>query len=118
MCLNKKTKIRKYLEQRAQDKSAFDLLLADYLDGSMLQMLKSLGITRPEIFVDFHKHLKCIGIQGRHGAYFVDMQIYPDEFGLAFDLDEADEDVLHPLQSREQVYLALSDGLRVLPGKE
>jgi len=46
------------------------------------------------------------------------VQIYPDEFGLAFDLDEADEDVLYPLQSREQVYLALSDALRVLSEKE
>lgn len=118
MCLNKKIKIRKYLEQRAGEASAFDLLLADYLDGSMLQKLKSLGITRPEIFVDFHKHLKCIGIQGMYGAYFSDVQIYPDEFGLAFDLDEADEDVLYPLQSREQFYLALSDALRALPVKE
>ena len=118
MCLSKKTRIRKYLEQRAQDMGAFDLLLADYLDGSMQQKLKSLGITRPEIFVDFHKHLKCIGIQGRYGAYFADVQIYPDEFGLAFSLDEADEDVLYPLQSREQVYLALSDALRALSEKE
>ncbi len=118
MCLSKKTKIRKYLEQRAQDSDAFDLLLADYLDGGMLQKLKALGITRPEIFVDFNKHLKCIGIQGRYGAYFADVQIYPDEFGLAFDLDEADEDVLYPLQSREQVYLALSEALRALPRKE
>lgn len=118
MCLSKKAKIRKYLEQRAQDMGAFDLLLADYLDGSMLQKLKSLGMTRIDIFVDFHKQLKCIGIQGRYGAYFADVQIYPEQFGLAFDLDEADEDVLYPLQSREQVYLALSDALRVLSEKE
>ena len=32
--------------------------------------------------------------------------------------DEADEDVLYPLQSREQVYLALSDALRALSEKE
>ena len=118
MCLSKKTKIRKYLEQKAQDVGAFDLLLTDYLDGSMLQKLKSLGMTRIDVFVDFHKHLKCIGIQGRYGAYFADVQIYPGEFGLAFDLDEADEDVLYPLQSREQVYLALTDALRVLSEKE
>ena len=44
----------------------------------------------------------------------MDLQIYPDEFSLSFDLDEPDEDVVYPFESKEQLYTVLSDTVKTL----
>ena len=108
-------KIRKYLEQKEDDnKCAFDALLSDYLDGSLKENLESIKIKRVEIHVDWFDDIKCIGIQGRYKEYYMDLQIYPNEFSVSFDLDEPDEDVIYPLESKEQIYSVLSDIVKTL----
>ncbi len=44
----------------------------------------------------------------------MDLQVYPNEFSVSFDLDEPDEDVIYPLESKEQVYRVLSDTVKTL----
>ncbi len=112
MFISKKKKIQRYLDQKSDGMDVFDLLLSEYLSGEMLQKLNSLDIQKAEIFVDWVKGGKCIGIQGRFRTYFVDVQIYPDEFGISIDVDEPDDDVMYALESREQLYSALADALK------
>ena len=115
MFTTKKRKIQKYLEQKAEDnKCAFDDLLSDYLNGSLKDKLESVKIRRVEIYIDWHDDMKCIGIQGRYEKYYMDLQIYPNEFSVSFDLDEPDEDVIYPLESKEQLYSVLSDTVKTL----
>ena len=115
MFTTKKKKIQKYLEQKTADnKCAFDDLLSDYLNGSLKDNLESVKIERVEIHIDWFEDIKCIGIQGRYKKYYMDLQIYPKEFSVSFDLDEPDEDVIYPLESKEQVYSVLSDTVKTL----
>lgn len=115
MFTTKKKKIQKYLEQKADDsKCAFDALLFDYLDGSLKEKLESAKIKRVEIHIDWFDDIKCIGIQGRYKEYLIDLQIYQNEFSISFDLDEPDEDLIHPLESKEQIYSVLSDTVKNL----
>lgn len=115
MFTTKKKKIQKYLEQKTDDnKCAFDDLLSDYLNGSLKDNLESVKIERVEIHIDWFEDIKCIGIQGRYKEYYMDLQIYPKEFSVSFDLDEPDEDVIYPLESKEQVYSVLSDTVKTL----
>lgn len=115
MFVTKKKKIKKYLEQKAtDDKSAFDLLLSDYLDGTLKQKLAEMEISKITIHIDWLDDIKCIGIQGRYNQYYLDLQIYQDEFTVSYDLDEADEDAGYPLESQEQFYYVLSDIIKNL----
>ena len=115
MFTTKKKKIQKYLEQMADDnKCAFDALLSDYLDGALKENLESVKIDRVEIHIDWVDDMKCIGIQGRYKEYYMDLQIYPNEFSVSFDLDEPDEDVIYPLESKEQIYSVLSEAVKTL----
>ena len=115
MFTTKKKKIRKYLEQKADDnKCAFDDLLSDYLDGSLKENLESVKMEKVEIHIDWFEDIKCIGIQGRYKEYYIDLQISPNEFSVSFDLDESDEDVIYPLESKEQVYNVLSNTVKTL----
>ena len=115
MFASKKKKIQKYLNQKAEsDKNAFDFLLCNYLDGTLKTDLESLGITKNEIHIDWLDDVKCIGIQGRYNKYFVDIQIYPDEFSISFDLDEPDDEITYILESKEQVCRVLSETIDTL----
>ena len=115
MFTTKKKKIQKYLEQKADDnKCAFDDLLSDYLDGSLKENLASVKMERVKIHIDWFDDIKCIGIQGRYKEYYMDLQIYPNEFSVSFDLDEPDEGVIYPLESKEQIYGILSGTVKTL----
>lgn len=115
MLTAKKKKIEKYLEQKADDKKcAFDLLLSDYLDGSLKEYLASAGIKKADIHIDWFDDMKCIGIQGRYKEHYMDMQIYPDEFCVSFDPDEPDEDAVYSLESKEQLYSVLVNIIKTL----
>ena len=115
MFTTKKKKIQKYLEQKANDnKCAFDILLSDYLDGSLKEDLSSIEIKKADIHIDWHDDIKCIGIQGRYKEYYMDLQIYPNEFSISFDLDEPDEDATYPLESKEQLYNVLFNTTKAL----
>ena len=115
MFLTKKKKIQKYLEQKTEsDKTTFDFLLCDYLDGTLKTDLESFGITKNEIHIDWLDDIKCIGLQGRYKKYFADIQIYPDEFSISFDLYEPDEGITCALESKEQLYRVISDTIAEL----
>ena len=115
MFFTKKKKIQKYLEQKTEsDKNAFDFLLCNYLDGTLKTDLELLGITKNEIHIDWLDDIKCIGIQGRYNKYFANIQIYPDEFSISFDLDESDDDISYTLESKEQLYREISETIALL----
>ena len=115
MFTTKKKKIQKYLKQKVGDnKGAFDLLVSDYLEGALIENLASIGIKKTDIHIDWFDDIKCIGIQGRYKEYYMDLQIYPNEFNVSFDLDESDEDVVYPLESKEQLYSVLGNTVKTL----
>lgn len=115
MLFSKKKKIAAYLQGIPDaEKTAFDLLLADYLDGTLKSRLESMGITRLETHIDWHLGYKCIGVQGRYKMYYVDAGIDAEEYFVEFDLDEPDGDATYPLESREAVYQTISDTIKAL----
>lgn len=116
MFTTKKKKIKNYLEQKEEsDYSTFDLLLYDYLDGSLKEYLSYIEIKKIEIYIDWRlDDYKCIGIRGRYNEYFLELQIYPDEFSISFDTDEPDDDTTYPLESKEQLYKLLSSTIKSL----
>ena len=115
MFTTKKKKIQKYLEQKADDnKCAFDILLSDYLDGSLKEDLASIEIKKADIHIDWFDDIKCIGIQGRYKEYYMDLQIYPNEFNISFDLDEPDDDTVYSLESKEQIYRVIDNMIKSL----
>ena len=92
MLLGKKKKISKYLSEKQAIKNitAFDSLLSEYLSGCLKENFRKLNIKQTEIHVDWLSDYKCINIQGRIGGYFVDIQIEPETFLIAYDKDESD----------------------------
>ena len=115
MFMTKRAKIQRYLAQRADECScAFDALLRDYLDGSFKEKLTTMDIRRGALYVDLREDEKCIDVQGRYQRYYVEMQIRPNEFSVSIDLVEPDEDVVYPLESKEQLYRVLSDSILAL----
>lgn len=115
MFVTKKKKISKYLERKATDnKSAFDFLLSDYLDGTLKRKLAEIGLSKIAIHIGWLEDIKCIGIQGRYNQYYLNLQIYQDEFTVSCDLDEADEDAEYPLESKEQFYHVFLDTVKTL----
>ena len=115
MFITKKKKIQKYLEQKTEsDKTTFDFLLWDYLDGTLKTDLESLGITKNQIHIDWLDDIKCIGLQGRYKKYFADIQICPDEFSISFDLDEPDDDITYALESKDLLYRMISETISTL----
>ena len=115
MFTTKKKKIQKYLEQKTDDnKDAFDILLSDYLDGSLKEDLASIEIKKADIHIDWFDDIKCIGIQGQYKEYYMDLQIYPNEFSISFDLDEPDDDIVYSLEGKEQVYSVIDNIIKSL----
>ena len=62
---------------------------------------------RIEIHIDWLEDIKCIAIQAQYKEYLTDIQIYPNEFSVAFDTDEPDSDTVYPFDSKKQFYDAL-----------
>ena len=84
------------------------------MDGTLKTDLESLGITKNQIHIDWLDDIKCIGLQGRYKKYFADIQIYPDEFSISFDLDEPDDDITYPFESKDQLYRMISETISTL----
>ena len=110
MFTSKKKKIHIYLESiPVADKTGFDLLLHDYLNGTLKSNLEDMGVTKIDIHIDWYDSMRCIGVHGRFKKYYMDMQIYPDEFCLSFDLEEPDEDETYPMKSKDYFYQTLAN---------
>ena len=54
-----------------------------------------------------------LAIKG-YNKYFSDIQIYPNEFSISFDLDEPDDDISYTLESKEQLYREISETIALL----
>ena len=63
MLMFKKKKIQVYLNNVGDPKTAFDLLLCDYLNGSIKKDFESIGFEKISIHIDWLDNYKCIGIQ-------------------------------------------------------
>ena len=44
----------------------------------------------------------------------MDLQIYPNEFNISFDLDEPDDDTVYSLESKEQIYRVIDNMIKSL----
>ena len=115
MFLTKKGKIRKHLQSVDRGSwSAFDVLLDQYLTGELRSRLEEIGIGKLEIHVDYLEDYQCIGIQGKRGRYYIDIQIEESEFCLGCDPEEPDVHTYYPLENAEGLYRTVSDRIREL----
>lgn len=101
---SKEKKLQQYLDHAANEWSVFDELLADYQNGSFKDFFAAQGLTKIDIHIDLSEAYKCIGLQARLNKDYVDLQIEPDEFGIAIDPDEPDIENSFELRSKEYVY--------------
>ena len=71
MLFGKKKKISKYLsdKQSVQKITAFDILLSEYLSGGLKENFIKMDMRQIEIHIDWLPDYKCIGIQGKAGAF-------------------------------------------------
>ena len=106
-----KRKILKFLKTEENNPTTFNEFLNDYLSGNLKDQLSSLGLTRQEIHVDLYLDIKCIGVLAKKGKYYVDLQIYPDEFLLSVAQDESDDGSSFELTNKEDFYSLLSNKL-------
>ena len=102
----KKKKIRKYLdEQKTSGRlTVFDKLLSDWVSGELKAWLLDRGLTKLEIHTDWLADYQCINIQGKRDKYFIDIQVEPGMFAVAWDKDEPDNPTEHPLVSAAHFY--------------
>lgn len=92
MLTGKKKKIANYLKERKDDFSNFDLILKDYLSGSLITELKNIGLSKIEIHIDWFDDIKIIGIQAKRKDYFLDIQIDKKELAIGCSKSELDCD--------------------------
>ena len=115
MFMTKKKRMLAYMNGITDaERSAFDSLVSDYLSGVLKTDILACGITKIEIHVDWFDDIKCIGIAGRYGRFFVQIDIYPEAFDVRYDQDEPDEAENHPLESKEQVYSILKEKIELM----
>ncbi len=110
-----KNRILKYLQEKNGDAlSAFDELLKQAVDGAMETKLGEIGLSSVSIHVDFTMDYRCIDVQSRYCRYYVEMQIEPEVFTVAYDLDEADDYTSYPLLDSESFYDAIKQVVRAI----
>ena len=113
MFLSKKKKIQNYLDSIEKEQwSPFELLLDHYLSGQLLNTLASYGVSKLSCHIDFHYDYKCISVDGKHGSYFIDLQIEQKEFSIGCDPVEPDDHKYFVLKSPEYLYSVVSDEIQ------
>ena len=103
MFFSKKKRIKAYLAAKPEH-TPFDDILQNWIDEQFEEKLSAMGLTKIEIHVDWLGDYKCVSVQARKGKYFVELQIHPNEFTIAYDEDEADDDIEYRLMSLEYFY--------------
>ena len=104
MFQTKKSKIKKYLNEKKAVCSPFDELLNDYLSGELTDRMSDLGVQRISLYIDWHSDYKCINIQWRYQNNYVDIQIEPSIFSMGCDPEESDEHTEFVLENQKQFY--------------
>ena len=117
--MTKKKKVRQYLDAKPKEKyTAFDLLLIDYLDGSLENQLKSAGLKRINIQIQWDDEDQWILVNADYRVYELALTVYPDEILIWFDSkDELPEELEPeavkeqslPLESKEQLFDLLAE---------
>ena len=101
--MTKKKKIRKYLDDMPKEKyTAFELLLSDYLDGSLEKRLKTTGLKWSNIDVIWDDDGKMISIGSSYHDYSMDLWIYSDEIVIFFTAEDDRPEELEPEACKEQ----------------
>ena len=101
--MTKKKKIRKYLDDMPKEKyTAFELLLSDYLDGSLEKRLKTTGLKWSNIDVIWDDDGKMISIGSSYHDYSMDLWIYSDEIVIFFTAKDDRPEELEPEACKEQ----------------
>ncbi len=109
----KKQKMLHYLQGKGEnDWTAFDHLLHDSLTGQMKKRLESIGVSHLETHIDWRNDDQCIGLQGKYGICYLDIQIGQDTISLSFAEDEPDEPESIAVNSGEDFYLLLKQYLK------
>ena len=103
MFFSKKKRIKAYLAAKPE-RTPFDDILQNWIDEQFEEKLSAMGLTKIEIHIDWLGDYKCVFVQARKGKYFVELQIHPNEFTIAYDEDEADDDIEYRLMSLEYFY--------------
>ena len=119
--MTKKKKIRKYLDDKPKEKyTTFDLLLLDYLDGSLEKQLKSTGLRWNAIEVTWDDDVQFIAVESSYHGYAMDLVVYTDEFVIIFTSEEELPEELEPeackqqdlpLESKEQLFNHITENL-------
>lgn len=119
--MTKKKKIRKYLDDKPKEKyTTFDLLLLDYLDGSLEKQLKSTGLRWNAIEVTWEDDVQFIAVESSYHGYAMDLVVYTDEFVIFFTSEEELPEELEPeackqqdlpLESKEQLFNHIKEKL-------
>ena len=119
--MTKKKKIRKYLDDKPKEKhTTFDLLLLDYLDGSLEKQLKSTGLRWNAIEVTWDDDVQFIAVESSYHGYAMDLVVYTDEFVIFFTSEEEIPEELVPeackqqdlpLESKEQLFNHIKEKL-------
>ena len=97
-----------------ENRSAFDHLLGEYLSGRMRERLIAIGLNRIVITVSRHDFPCSIDIEGIWNRYYINLQIEPDSFSLAFYESGPDEYEDYPLTSPDQPYEKLKKLIKEL----
>ena len=107
----KKREIWEYLNSLGDNKTAFDQLLSDCMDGTMKDMVMSYPFKHLEIHLDWDEKVKCIGIKGKYRPYYmyIDIEIFPDKFTVSYGVHQPSERITYPLVSKDQVYYSLQN---------
>ena len=103
MLFTKKGKIKAYLTTK-RERSTFDDILQNLIDKQFEEKLFAMGLTKIDVHIDWFDDYKRVSVQARKGKYFVELQVHPNEFTVAYDVDEADNDTEYRLISLEYFY--------------
>ena len=122
--MTKKKKIRKYLDDMPKEKyTTFELLLSDYLDGSLEKRLKTTGLKWSNIDVIWDDDGKLISIGSSYHDYSMDLWIYSDEIVIFFTAEDDRPEELEPeackeqhlpLENKEQIFDLIREKLAAL----
>lgn len=109
MLFGKKKKIFHYLadKQVSQNLTPFDTILSEYLADTLEEKLREMSFEKISIHIDWLSDYKCIGIQGKVNDYFLDIQIDPSCFSIAYDQDEPDDATEFALKDASSFYSAI-----------
>ena len=103
----KNNKIKAYLSGKKPLSDTFDVLLQDYIDGTLAEKMKSEGVSGLEIHIDWLDTYKCIDIQGKVKNGFMNIQIEPEKYLIGIGVDEVDDLNELTLDSSEAFYSML-----------